>query len=290
MATNRWSIRSLAALTAAAALALGACGGDDDAETQVTDEGPQQLLITITGPTEIEAPATAEPGLAEITLANETGEDADAQLIRVEEQRSFEEVIEALAAARDGEPVPEWFIAAGGVGTLDPGAERSVSGLLEPGTHYVFNTVEVDLVEALEPAEAPTIEVEGEPSADELPPADATVRGFEYDFEAEGLVAGKSQLLFENTGDQPHHLILAPIDPGRTIDEVREFIETEEGAPPFDFAAATFTAVVGPGQSQIVGVDLDPGDYALICFISDREGSPPHALLGQVAEAEVAEG
>ena len=36
-----------------------------------------------------------------------------------------------------------------------------------------------------------------------------------------------------------------------------------------------------------VDLELKKGNYALTCFISDREGGPPHALKGMVAETTV---
>jgi hypothetical protein len=36
-----------------------------------------------------------------------------------------------------------------------------------------------------------------------------------------------------------------------------------------------------------VNLDLKPGRYAFYCFISDRQGGPPHAVKGMVAEVEV---
>ena len=41
------------------------------------------------------------------------------------------------------------------------------------------------------------------------------------------------------------------------------------------------------GEGQLVTLDLKPGRYALYCFITDREGGPPHALKGMVDEVEV---
>jgi hypothetical protein len=45
--------------------------------------------------------------------------------------------------------------------------------------------------------------------------------------------------------------------------------------------------VIEGGEGQLVTLDLEPGRYALYCFISDRQGGPPHALKGMVDEVEV---
>ena len=41
------------------------------------------------------------------------------------------------------------------------------------------------------------------------------------------------------------------------------------------------------GESQLVEMDLEPGRYVMLCFISDRQGGPPHALKGMVDEVEI---
>ena len=41
------------------------------------------------------------------------------------------------------------------------------------------------------------------------------------------------------------------------------------------------------GEGQLVTLDLKPGRYVLFCFITDRQGGPPHALKGMVDEVEV---
>ena len=47
------------------------------------------------------------------------------------------------------------------------------------------------------------------------------------------------------------------------------------------------TAVIDGGQEQIVNLDLEKGKYALVCFITDRNGGPPHAAMGMIDELDV---
>jgi hypothetical protein len=68
---------------------------------------------------------------------------------------------------------------------------------------------------------------------------------------------------------------------------VTTFLETEEGEPPFDEAGNAGTAVIDGGRSQVVDLDLDSGSYALVCFVTDREGGEPHVAQGMITEAEV---
>jgi hypothetical protein len=45
--------------------------------------------------------------------------------------------------------------------------------------------------------------------------------------------------------------------------------------------------VIEGGETQLVELDLEPGSYAMMCFISDRQGGPPHAVKGMVDELVV---
>lgn len=272
--------RHAVACLAAGALAAGlvACG-EEDTQTltfQLTGKGKE---ARITGP------QSAETGLAEITLRNGGERESELQLIRVEGDRSAEEVIEVLGGVVQGKPFPAWFFAGGGVGPTPAGQSRTATQALEPGTYYAF-----DLEGSQGPPEAksiPALRVSGEESDEELPEADATVSGFEYGFDAEELPAGRTEIAFENTGAQPHHLLASPLIGDSTVEDVERFFKSEKGKPPLREKGTQTTAVIEGGEGQLVTLDLKPGRYALYCFISDRQGGPPHALKGMVDEVEV---
>lgn len=273
---------------ALALLAAAGCGGGES-EPQEAAAEPQLLSIRVderAGAASLEVPKTAVPGLVELTFDNAGKAPHSAELIRVEGVHSAAEVVEALGAAQRGGPVPEWFFAGGGVGTTPPGETRTVTQVFEPGTYYVFDT------EAAGPGatypEPPTIEVAGEAAAEAQPPeAPATITASEYAFESDGLTPGAGPVTFENAGEQPHHIVAAPMREGATIEDVEAFVEDESGPPPVEFERGFSTAVVEGGDTQVVDLAFEPTSYALICFISDREGGPPHAQLGMVSEAVV---
>jgi hypothetical protein len=271
---------------ALAASALAGCGGDEPAPAP---EAPKPQVLSIRavergGAPSLEVPKSAAPGLVEITFENAGRGPHSAELIRVEGEQGPSEVVEALGAAQRGEPVPEWFFAGGGVGTTPPGEARTVTQLFEPGTYYTFDTESG--VQA--PADPPTIEVSEEsPVEGELPDPPATITASDYEFQASGLIPGAGPVTFENAGEQPHHIVGAPLREGATIEDVEAFVEDETGPPPVDFERGFSTAVVEGGDTQVVDLTFEPTDYALLCFVSDREGGPPHAQLGMVSEAPV---
>ncbi len=276
--SRRPSLIALFVFAAMASVGLIACGGDEEAQT---------LTFTVTQDgkgSKVSAPGNAEAGFAEITLKNEGKGESDLQLIRVEGDHSAEEVIEGLEAAMKGDAFPGWFFAGGGVGTTATGKSQTVTQVLEPGTYYAFDTEGSQ--GPPDAASVPTLEVSGEESDDTVE-ADTTVVAFEYGFEAEELPSGKTEIAFDNTGAQPHHLLASPLVGDSTAEDVERFFKTNKGKPPLEEEGGQTTAVIEGGEGQLITLDLEPGRYALYCFITDRQGGPPHALKGMVDEVEV---
>ncbi len=282
--------RKRSALLAATSLAVVAmfaagCGDDDD---DGGDSEPASIALEASGTEqdlELTAPSEAEAGPAEITFTNNTDGNLDGQLVFVPEgeDHSDEEVITELDKAVSSQPVADWFQGGGGPGFVDKGASASVTQDLQAGTYY--------FVPGSEGAQAPLpkITVTGE-SDGELPEADGTVSAAEYTFTTDGpLKAGEQSLLLDNIGGTWHHFQAFPMKPDATIDQVKQFFETEKGPPPFTEPLAVESTVMEGGTSQLVDVDLDAGNYAFVCFIADKTGGPPHFVKGMVSEVEVTE-
>jgi plastocyanin len=261
--------------TALVAGALAACGGSEDEQSltfTITEDGNQR---NVTGP------ESAEAGTAEITLKNEAKGGNDLQLIRAEGDHSAQEVVDGLGKASEGQPFPDWFFAGGGIGGTGPGKSGTVTQILQPGTYYALSTEG-----RFDAKSVAAIEVSGEESDDELPEADATVTATEYAFDTEELPSGSVEIDFENDGVQPHHLLASQLIGDNTAGDVERFFKTEKGKPPLRKNGQA-TAVVEAGEGQTVTFDLEPGRYAFYCFISDRQGGPPHIFKGMIDEFEV---
>ncbi len=284
---NRISSRLAYRLAAglAALLAVGALAACGDSEEEV-----QKLSFQVnvsgsggTGRTTVSAPKKAEAGLAEISYGNNSEGSADLQLIRVEGDHDAKEVVDGLEKATEGKPFPDWFFAGGGVGLVEPGETGTATQALEPGTYYAFNTEG-----GFNPKTTPKLEVTGEVSDADLDDGEGTVEAGEYVFQSEDpLPAGTNQILFENIGAQPHHMIATKLVGEATADDVEKAFKSQKGRPPLDEATTQTTAVIEGGEGQLVTFDLEPGRYAFYCFITDRQGGKPHALKGMVDEIDV---
>jgi len=273
----------------AAALPIAACGGDDEESgSGTTADAPksQKLDISVSGSgrnVKVQAPKTGKAGLTDVTFTNNAQGGHSAQLVKVTGDSPAERVLAAGNAWGDkGKPLPSYITFVGGVGTAKQGESGSFTAKLEAGRYLVL-----DFSEGEGPPAMTELELTGS-SEGELPSTDAKVTAREYAFTADGLKTGKNRITFENAGKEPHHLIAAPLKAGKDRDDVVKAVRSEKGAPPIDEKNAVEVPILSGGNPGVVELDLPkPARYALVCFIPDRQGGPPHAIKGMVSVGEV---
>jgi surface antigen len=269
--------RRVAALSVCllAAASISACGDDEKQASKAT-----QAAFELTGSGKnltLSGPDTVEAGLVEIQFKNSAKGDHGLQLVRVDGDHTAADVQKAGDAWGDkGKPLPDWMHIEGGVFIGGSGAQTAVQSL-EPGKHIAFD---VDSDTGKE------FEVTGEADG-ELPSTEGRIEALEYSFNTSGLKAGKNRVTFANTGRQPHLALIAQIKAGKTIADVREFAKTRKGEDPLVEKGAVSTGLLDGGRGQVIDLNLPKGNVALICFVSDREGGPPHVAKGMISAATV---
>ena len=300
---SRRSILGSFAVLAVTGLAAG-CGGDDDKPAAQSESSkPASFAITATaeGTTRkaMTHPASVKAGLVTMTLSNSDTVPRSAQLLRIVGDHSGEEVVEVVTA--DGEEIPTWVQDGGGVPAVEPGASASASQVLAPGRYVLVDDEGGEGEDAKSHAElgaTGAFEVTGERSRARLPAVAATItaedategRKKTYGFRLEGLKAGTNQVHFQNTGAELHHALFAPLRKGATLAQAEQLLtssRTPSGPPPLDFSKIVGTKVIDAGIEQNITLDLAAGRYAVICFISDREGGKSHVEKGMIEEVTV---
>ena len=280
---------AVAAVLGVVLLGVAACGGDDDGgepaavaiESAPTGDGQFELTV----------PESVEAGLVRLDFQNGTEEDAEAQLLRLDEGHTVDEALEAIAS-EDGR-IPDWLHAEGGVGMTKPGASGSVELVLEEGTYHVIDTGEPegdDVQSHAESGGTAMLEVSGGDDDAELPEVDASIEMADFDFVVDGFEAGTNRFLLRNTGEELHHTLVVPIKGDAAFEAVKAYMTSEEGdngPPPVDFEKLQGTTVLDAGREQIDELELVAGRYALVCFLTNRAGGPPHAALGMVSELTI---
>ena len=270
--------------------AVGACGDDDE---EGGAKAPPSISIEASqagakGPVTLRVPNSSPGGVVRIDYRNSTRGTRDLQLIRVDGKHSLQEVLKFFE--QEGAPVPPWFHGGGGVGTTPPGTAGSSTQQLVPGTYYAIDTGAQEEEGESKPTGAGPLTVEGAGQGAQLPQVPAEIAALEYGFTTRGLKAGRNTIRFRNSGREPHHVIAAPYTPGSTLEDVRRFATSERepsGPPPIQFERADGTAVLDGGTEQVTEINLTRGKNALLCFISDRRGGPPHVAKGMIVEVNV---
>ncbi|HEY8106327.1 MAG TPA: hypothetical protein VIE46_09480 [Gemmatimonadales bacterium] len=128
----------------------------------------------------------------------------------------------------------------------------------------------------------------GEPAKDAAAGGtnEVTVTARDYAFDAPATVpAGLTTFHLVNKGPSLHHLQLIKLDEGKTGDDYVAALKA--GGPPPPWASlAGGPNPPEPGSTTTATVSLEPGDYAIVCFVPGADGMP-HLMKGMVHPVKV---
>jgi hypothetical protein len=271
-------------------LAVAACGGGEAPagdSAASAPASPPEVRFSARDFT-FEGPRTIESGMLKLVLENDGETFHHLQLMRLPEGMTAEEFGTQIAALRPGEALPDWVRPAGGVNPPDPGAEASVTLMVEPGEYAV--TCFVDTPDHIPHfAKGMTVPLTVTPAA--TPPApepstELTLTLVDYAFGfSTPPAAGRHVIRVENAGPQPHEIGLFRILPGRSVDDFMQWAQTFEGEVPATSLGAV--SVLGDGQVAYMDVDLAAGTYMALCFYPDSGDGRPHLEHGMMLTFEV---
>lgn len=97
--------------------------------------------------------------------------------------------------------------------------------------------------------------------------------------------AGLTVLRLENQGKELHHLVIARLDQGKTVDSLLAAIK-QPGPPPPWLHFVGGPNATEPGSQSNASRMMEPGHYAVICFIPTAAGVP-HVAKGMISSLEV---
>jgi len=268
---------------------LSACSSKDPVALTVKASGHD-------GTYAFNMPKEIDGGTVKLTLDNTDSQPHEIGMVRVKDGTTQDQVESQLLDSGDGAPIPDFVIDAGGVGFAGAGKKVTATQKLVPGTYVYFCTFGDDAAVHYKHGMLGTVTVKGTKgeggigSSDEAITAKETTKD-KYGFDVTSLKAGTHKLLFKNDGpNQVHHAQLFPIAKGKTFADVQAFFSSDSNsnaAPPVDFDKGSGTTVLGPGQSQVVDLTLQKGNYVVLCFLNDRAGGPPHFTKGMLQQVTV---
>jgi hypothetical protein len=256
----------------------------------LTNLGLPELAVTLTE-TDATVPAEAPAGRLLVRVDNQRDAPSNTGFVQFPPGTTAEQALKDMQS--DLAEGPDWFyesvFAGGTVGT--PNAETVAVLDLAPGEWFVivdrFNADGSDegALDEIKPLTVTGAQAESE----EIPGAiDITLNDFGFDTPAE-FQAGPQIWHLHNGGAQLHFLDLLKAPDGTTLDQVMQLLTFDESLgtpPPADmispdaFEEIVTAQDISAGESIWIGVDLEPGTYVGLCFITDRESGMPHALLG----------
>jgi uncharacterized cupredoxin-like copper-binding protein len=230
-----------------------------------------------------EAPDSLPGGLTTFHLMNNGKELHHLVLMRLAEGQTIAD----LQKMNLGGPIPSTVVLIGGPNPALPQNSAEATVNLKPGKYALFCVIPGQdgkphimkgMIRELTvtPSEAVVTE----------PVADITIKLADYSYEiSPALTAGRHTIKVEDSGPQPHELVLVKLEPGKTVEQMLAWTEKMQGPPPGTFLGGVSPITVG--EASYITVDLTPGDYGLLCFVSDPADMKPHFMHGMMKQITV---
>jgi len=114
---------------------------------------------------------------------------------------------------------------------------------------------------------------------------DVTAREYAFDLSADTVPAGRTLVRLRNAGAELHHVALLRLDGNRHLNDLFEAMKAG-GKPPAWVHDVGGPNPPAPGATAQAAVTLEPGHYAVLCFIPAKDGQP-HVMKGMAKELTV---
>ncbi len=270
---------------------LGACGSDapapDESTTDVVASASTlapHVIDVSAGDYFYTMADTVSAGATTFRLATSGQEMHHVQLVRLQDGHTLQELMGAMQSGA----TPDWAHFEGGPNAPIPNAATSsVTVNLTAGTYAVLCLIpSPDGTPHVAKGMSKTLIVTSSTSSAALPAATARMLLTDYDFVLDApLTAGAHIIEVKNAAAQPHEVFIAKLAPGATAEQLLHWMEKMDGPPPG--APMGGTVGLSNGMTNYVHADLEPGEYALICFLPDANDGKPHFMHGMIKQITV---
>ncbi len=233
----------------------------------------------------IDLSATEVPaGFVRLQVTNNSSGENGAAVLGPGPGETMDDLQAAAATPTASDEFPPFFYTAtiaGGPGSLQPGESAEALISVPAGDWVVFT--EGDQQPAFFSS------ADNSDSHKSAPAADTSIDLGDFYFGGlHDAMAGQQLWEVTNSGKQPHMLVLLKVPDGTTGDQVMATIMSEGGATPAANvipesdvqALSTGVLLLSSGQTMWLPVDLDPGTYVALCFVTDPNTGQPHVMEG----------
>jgi hypothetical protein len=247
------------------------------------------------GPEGVEAPASVEAGYQLIKLSAAEPHVGYLNIVQYPAELDEETAIEQMLAAGANDMPQEGWTYFGGTNTGDVGEPSTFAINLAPGDYHwavSYYGTEQGSEEIMSLVPFSVTAGEASPVAGE-PAAAVTLEetdDLEYIVSPDPVPAGPQVWKITNTGTHhPHHVVMVRIPDDVTKQDIIAELNAMFAGTPIagesimaQIAWVGYAALQSGGQTIWTEFDLEPGTYAVICFILDIETGRPHMLDGMV--------
>lgn len=261
------------------------------AATAVSAPGVQVVTVTARDYA-FDLPDTIPAGLTAFRLVNRGSELHHLQLLRLEDGKTMGDLHATMGQSG---PPPAWVRDIGGPNAPAPNGENSATVDLTPGRYVLACFIpsadgiphvakgmvrELMVTGSLRPARASR-------SATSTTQTTLTLSDYEFGF-SRPLTVGTQTVRVRNAATQPHEIFIVRLEPGKTAADVAAWVEKMDGPPP-GVPAGGVTGIAS-GEWNDMTLTIEPGDYALLCFIPDAKDGKPHVAHSMIKQITVAGG
>jgi hypothetical protein len=231
-------------------------------------------------------PDTIAPGMTRITMVNDGPTEHHLILIRIDDDHTLQELYEFAAANPNAEP--EWITFYGAANAVSTGGSTGSTVYLPEGQYVaVCFIVDTDGVSHLAKGMSRGLVVTGTPVDAPPPVASGKIEMSDFTYQLPTLTAGTHTFQMTNAGAQTHEAQLVRLDDGVTPEQfLASFAPGATTPPPGKFLGGS--GAISAGVENWWTVDLEPGQYIILCFVPDTNSHAPHFVMGMVAQFKVA--
>lgn len=112
------------------------------------------------------------------------------------------------------------------------------------------------------------------------------IKTVDYAFDmAESVRPGLTRVKLTNSGKEPHHVWMIRLEDGKGLKDLFDAVKHGEQLPSWAKHVGGPNALAG--SESVALMDLQPGTYAVLCFIPSADGKP-HVMKGMAKELRVA--
>jgi hypothetical protein len=242
--------------------------------------GAEREILVTAAEFAFRAVDTIPAGLTRVLFLNKGRERHHLQLVRLEEGHTIQDLLDQMSK---GNLTPSWVTFVGGPSVPPPGGASEVTVRLAPGQYAMlcFISSKDHVPHLMKGMLRPLTVTPSQASSRGEPHADVRMVLDDYSFTfAPALRAGRRTIRVENAAAQPHEVFIVRPASGKTVEDMRRWVERPEGPPPIEPVGGAMALT--RGAVNFLTAEFAPGDYSLVCYVPDAKDGKPHLAHGMI--------